>query len=84
MPKYNPRFKKGDIVAHVSNIGKYYIVLRDNMDGTYEVRLKEDEGIFTEFVTYFFMEEYLLSKEERRNKWLEDLLKNNDINDNRD
>lgn len=83
MPKYNPRFKKGDLVAHVNNIGKYYIVICDNGDSTYEVRLKEDDGIFNTTETFFFMEEYLLSKGERRNKWLEDLLKNNDIDDNR-
>jgi hypothetical protein len=70
MPRYTPKFKKGDLVAHTNIIGKFYIIIRDNRDGTYEARLNEDGWE----LTFVFMEEYLLSKEDRRDKWLEDLL----------
>lgn len=81
--KFVGRFKKDDVVAHAHNIGKYYVVLKDTIDGIYEVRRKEDEGLYEKYETFFFMEEYLLSIIDRRDRWLDELLEKNIHNDNK-
>lgn len=67
-------FKMGDIVAHTSNINKFYKVTKDFKNGQYEV---EDvcPNFFDVYEKHVFMEIYLLSKSDRRNYAIDEIFK---------
>ena len=64
-------FEKGDIVSHIVDINKFYIVKDDYKNGRYLVK---DELTNEEFV---FVAEYLLSKTDRRDYVLRQIFKKN-------
>jgi len=64
-------FEKGDIVSHIVDINKFYIVKDDYKNGQYLVK---DELTNEEFV---FVAEYLLSKKDRRDYVLQQIFKKN-------
>ncbi len=64
-------FEKGDIVSHIVDINKFYIIKADHKNGQYLVR---DELTNEEFV---FIGKYLLSKKDRRDYVLQQIFKKN-------
>lgn len=64
------KFKKGDIVSHTKTIDRFYIVI-ECIGGQYLVE-DIDKSISTE--KYIFMENYLLSKTDRRDYVLGEIL----------
>lgn len=62
-------FKIGVIVSHIKSYNKFYTVLKDLNNGQY---LVEDE--FKN--SYVFLGKYLLTKEDRRDSILENILQN--------
>lgn len=72
-------FKNGDIVSHTSSLDKFYIVLEDHKNGQYLVE-DCDVNFFGIKERYVFMGKYLLTKKDRRDYVLQNILiKRNDI-----
>lgn len=62
-------FEKGDIVSHIVDINRFYVILTDYKNGQYLVM---DETTKENFV---FISEYLLSKKDRRDYVLRQIFK---------
>jgi hypothetical protein len=65
------KFEDGDVVCHIVDLNKYYTIIRDRLDGTFEV----EDFSTTNKLTHIFIGEYLLSKSEKREYILNELLK---------
>jgi hypothetical protein len=66
-------FQPGEIVAHKYHADKYFIVVRNQLDGSYVVK-DVDFSLYVSSNEFVFMEEYLQTKQERRNDRIDDLL----------
>ena len=66
------KFQKGQIVSHTSTINRFYIIIEYMDSGQYLVE-DMDKSISKE--RHIFMENYLLSKTDRRDYVLENILK---------
>lgn len=67
-------FKKGDIVSHSSSYNKFYVVIENYFNGQYEVEECEP-NFFGVKEKHVFIGKYLLTKGDRRNYVIDDLLK---------
>ncbi len=71
--QFKKEFKPGDIVAHKYNLNRFYIVVRNLLDGSYVVK-DANVSLYGVADEYVFMVEYLQTKQEHRNDRIDDLL----------
>lgn len=68
------KFEKGTIVSHTASFNKFYIIIEFYNNGQYLVE-DYDYDFLGKKDQYVFMENYLLTKTDRRDYILEDILK---------
>lgn len=66
-------FSRGDIVSHKSMFNKFYVIIEDYKNGQFLVE-EYDDNFFGVKEKHVFIGKYLLTKSDRRNYVIDDLL----------
>lgn len=68
------KFEIGDVVSHKKSYNRFYVILEDYKNGQYLVEDYED-NFFGIRETHVFVGKYLITKSDRRDYLLDDILK---------
>ena len=68
------KFEIGDIVSHKKSYNRFYVIIEDYKNGQYLVE-DYDDNFFGVREKHVFVGKYLITKSDRRNYLLDDILK---------